>query len=210
MAPELSTKSAQDPKEGLDVISNRIAMALAKHDSLVKSWTALSARPKEPEKTQEELDAEEAALFRSEPPYLGVGAPIPSHFLISDAERNNKSLRAKFFPTKGLKASKSRDEEEKATSAKRRLMEESSDEEEGRSSLGKAKKRKMATEAPAKQAEDEDESSAKDEDAEGSQADQKTSDDLPTGSKHQSPSTKKDHSRSRSKKRDKKRNKAKH
>ena len=92
---------------------------------------------KEPTKSEAELDAEDAALFRNEPPYLGVGAPIPSHFLVSDAERNNKSLRAKFFPGKGLKGSKPRDEEEKVASAKRALNEESSDEEGGRSSLGK-------------------------------------------------------------------------
>jgi hypothetical protein len=156
MSLEDSTKSISTSKEELDVISNRIAIALAKREKLVKSWTALSTRPKEPEKTQEELDAEDAALFRSQPPYLGVGAPIPSHFLVSDAERNNKSLRAKFFPTKGLKGSKSRDEEEKAASAKRGLIEESSDEEGGRSSVGKAKKRKTTADLPSKGTESED------------------------------------------------------
>jgi hypothetical protein len=59
---------------------------------------------------------------------------------VSDAERNNKSLRAKFFPVKGLKASKARDAEEKAASAKRAAREEDSDEEQGRSGLGRAKK----------------------------------------------------------------------
>jgi hypothetical protein len=151
MALEDSIRSISTSKEELDVISNRIAIALAKREKLVKSWTALSARPKEPEKTQEELDAEDAALFRNQPPYLGVGAPIPSHFLVSDAERNNKSLRAKFFPTKGLKGSKSRDEEEKAASAKRGLIDESSDEEGGRSSVGKAKKRKTTADLPSKE-----------------------------------------------------------
>lgn len=145
MAPGESAKPAQ---EALDVISNRISLALAKHDNLVKSWTAASGRPNKREKTQEELAAEDAALFKKTPTYLGVGAPVPSHFLISDAERNNKSLRAKFFPTKGLKGSKPRDNEEKAASAKRAKVEESSDEEGGRSSLGKAKKRKKTTDAP--------------------------------------------------------------
>jgi hypothetical protein len=145
MAPDEPPKSAKLSKEDFDIISNRIAVALAKRESLIQSWTASSSRPRPAEKTQAELDAEDAALFRSEPPFLGVGAAIPSHFLVSEAERNNKSLRAKFFPAKTLKASKARDAEEKAASAKRGLKEESSDEEEGRSGLGRAKKRKMKT-----------------------------------------------------------------
>lgn len=144
MASEATSKATQASREELDTISNRVAIALAKREKLIKSWTASSAREKEPEKTQEELDAEDAALFRNQPSYLGVGAPIPSHFLISDAERNNKTLRAKFFPLKGLRAGKQRDAEEKAASAKRGLIEESSDDEDGRSSLGKAKKQKFA------------------------------------------------------------------
>jgi hypothetical protein len=165
MAPEGSIKSTQGSKEALDVISNRISIALAKHDNLVKSWTAASARPKPREKTQEELEAEDAALFRKAPLYLGVGAPIPSHFLISDAERNNKSLRAKFFPSKGLRGSKPRDSEEKATTTKRGIMEESSDEEEGRSALGKAKKRKRTADVPLNVAEVEETRTVKGEDA---------------------------------------------
>jgi hypothetical protein len=65
--------------------------------------------------------------------------------LVSEAERNNKSLRAKFFPAKGLKASKERDAEEKLVRVKRGLRDESSDEEEGRSALGRAKKQKIRT-----------------------------------------------------------------
>jgi hypothetical protein len=141
MEPDES-KPVKVSKENFDVISNRIAVALAKREALIKSWTASSSRQRSPEKTEAELEAEDAALFRNEPPYLGVGAPIPSHFLVSEAERNYKSLRAKFFPSKTLKASKARDAEEKAASAKRGLKDESSDEEEGRSGLGRAKKRK--------------------------------------------------------------------
>jgi hypothetical protein len=148
MATEDAPKSAKPTKEEFDIIQNRIQLALSKRENLIKSWTASSSR-KEPTKTQAELDAEDAALFRNEPPYLGVGAPIPSHFLVSDAERNNKSLRAKFFPGKGLKGSKPRDEDEKAASVKRALNEESSDEEGGRSSLGKAKKLKTTKTTPA-------------------------------------------------------------
>jgi hypothetical protein len=148
MSAEDAPKSAKVSQEEFITIQNRIQLALAKHENIVKSWTASSAR-KEPTKTQEQLDAEDAALFRNEPPYLGVGAPIPSHFLISDAERNNKTLRAKFFPGKGLKGSKPRDPEEKAASAKRVLNEESSDEEGGRSSLGKAKKVRTTKAQPA-------------------------------------------------------------
>jgi hypothetical protein len=145
MAPDEDAKSAKVSKEDFDVISNRIAVALAKREALIKSWTASSSRERPPEKTEAELEAEDAALFRNEPPYLGVGAPIPSHFLVSEAERSNKSLRAKLLPSKTLKASKARDAEEKAASAKRGLKDESSDEEQGRSGLGRAKKRKTQT-----------------------------------------------------------------
>ena len=145
MAPEEPPKFAKLSKQDFDVISNRLAVALAKRESLIKSWTASSSLSMQPAKSQEELDAEDAAIFRSEPPRLGVGAPIPSHFLVSEAERNNKSLRAKFFPAKGLKASKPRDAEEKLVSVKRGLRDESSDEEEGRSALGRAKKQKIRT-----------------------------------------------------------------
>jgi hypothetical protein len=141
-------KSAKITQEEFDVLQNRIQAAIAKREALVKSWTASSSR-KEPRKTDEQLDAEDASLFRNEPPYLGVGAPIPSHFLVSDAERNNKSLRAKFFPIKGLKGSKTRESEEKAASAKRAMNDQSSDEEGGRSSLGKAKKVKITKAEPA-------------------------------------------------------------
>jgi hypothetical protein len=138
------SKPAKQAKEDFAVISNRLAVAFAKRESLIKSWTASSSKPPaEPTKTEEELEAEDTALFRNQPPYLGVGAAIPSHFLVSEAERNNKSLRAKFFPTKGLKASKARDAEEKAASVKRGLKDQSSDEEEGRSGLGRAKKLKL-------------------------------------------------------------------
>lgn len=161
MAPEGSLKSAQVSKEALDVISNRISIALAKHDKIVKSWTVLSSRSKDNEKTQEQLEAEDAVLFQKAPQYLGVGAPIPSHFLVSDAERNNKSLRAKFFPSKGLRGSKPRDEEEKVASVKRAKVEESSDEEVGRSALGKAKKRKRTMDLPSKATEGNEKSSTK-------------------------------------------------
>ncbi|KAG4441444.1 hypothetical protein IFR05_003050 [Cadophora sp. M221] len=141
MAPEEPLKSARASKDELAVISNRLAIAMAKREALVKSWTASSSNSR-PEKTQEELDAEDTALFRNEPPHLGVGAPIPAHFLVNDSERGNRALRAKMLTTKGLKASKARDAEEKAASAKRGMRVESSDEEEGRSSLGRAKKSK--------------------------------------------------------------------
>lgn len=137
------SKLGVSPKEEYETISNRISVALAKHENLVKSWTSTSVHS-EPVKSQAELDAEDAVLFRNQPLYLGVGAPIPAQFLTNDTERTNKSLRAKFF-NKGLNASKSRDADEKAESAKRTLTVESSDEEEGRSGLGKAKKLKTST-----------------------------------------------------------------
>lgn len=147
MAPDEAHKSAKVSKEDFDVISNRIAVALAQREALIRSWTASSLRERPPEKTEAELEAEDAALFRNEPPYLGVGAAIPPEYLVSEAERSNKSLRAKLLPSKTLKASKARDTEEKAASAKRGLKDESSDEEQGRSGLGRAKKRRTQTRA---------------------------------------------------------------
>ncbi len=142
MAPEGLPKSAQAYKDTFAVIMNRLAVADAKRNNLIESITTSSSRS-QPRKTQEELDAEDASLFRNEPPHLGVGAPIPEHFLISETQRGNKALRAKLFTSKGLQASKARDAEEKAASAKRGMKVESSDEEEGRSSLGRAKKLKI-------------------------------------------------------------------
>lgn len=158
------SKSAKQAKEDFAVISNRLAVAFAKREALIKSWTASSSRPPTaPTKTEEELEAEDSALFRNQPQYLGVGAAIPSHFLVSEAERNNKSLRAKFFPTKGLKASKARDAEEKAASAKRGLKDQSSDEEEGRSGLGRAKKLKFTKKSEPKKQPIKDESESEEE-----------------------------------------------
>ncbi len=159
MAPDEAHKSTKASKEDFDANLNRIAVALAQREALIKSWTASSLRERPPEKTEAELEAEDAALFRNEPPYLGMGAAIPPEYLVSVAERSNKSLRAKLLPSKTLKASKARDAEEKAASVKRGLKDESSDEEQGRSGLGRAKKRK--TQARAETAEDD----GKDEDS---------------------------------------------
>ena len=143
-SPEPSKKSVGLSREEFDAFQNRIAVGLAKRQALVDSWFVAAGVQPPRKKTDEELEAEDAALFRNEPPYLGLGAEVPSHWLVSEAQNNNKSLRAKFFPTKGLKGSKARDAEEKTASAKRGLRVESSDEEEGRSGLGRAKKLKMS------------------------------------------------------------------
>lgn len=132
-------------KEQFDIMQNRIAMALAKREALVKSWTTKSSRPRDPERTDAELEEEDAKLFRPEPPYLGVGCPIPADFLVSEVEKNDKSLRAVFFSKGAWKASKKREEEDKVTSPKRKIHDEFSEEEEGRSSLGRAKKQKTTT-----------------------------------------------------------------
>ncbi|KAK6583715.1 hypothetical protein PZA11_003445 [Diplocarpon coronariae] len=139
MALKEPTKIAKVTKEDPTVILNRLAVAMAKREAMISSWETSSLWSK-PRKTQEELDAEDAILFRNEPPHLGVGAPLPAEFLVSEAERSNKSLRAKIFPTKGFKASKARNAQEKAASEKQGMRVESSDEEKGRSSLGRAKK----------------------------------------------------------------------
>jgi hypothetical protein len=129
----------------LDIIQNRVAVALAKRERLIKSWTASSSRPRLTPKTQEELDAEDAELFLIEPPHLGLGAPIPKEFLDGDAKRNdvasNEKLRHLIMGRKGgIQASKARNAQDKSGSVKRSLNGESSDEEEGRSGLGRAKK----------------------------------------------------------------------
>lgn len=142
---EPKQKTLKVSKEEFDVISNRLAVALAKRESLIKSWTASSSLPSSRTKTKtaEEQDAEDAALFRNQPQYLGVGAPIPAHFFTSDASQGSKDLRKK-FGLGGLKASKARDVEEKAASAKRaKRDQDDSDEEQGRSGLGRAKKLKV-------------------------------------------------------------------
>lgn len=131
-------------KEELDAFFARLDVARAETEAVVDSWLIKAGHTIPPKKSQAQIDAEDAALFREGPPNLGLGAPIPSWWIVSEAQQNNnKSLRAKFFPTKGLKASKARDTEEKAASAKRGLTVESSDEEEGRSGLGRAKKLKI-------------------------------------------------------------------
>jgi hypothetical protein len=130
-----------------EVIQNRLAVALAKRERLIKSWTASSSRPRPPAKTQEELDAEDAELFNPVPASLGLGAPIPMEFLEGDVKRkeiwNNDKLRSLIMGRKaGAQASKPRDGKEKAAVSKRVLESESSDDDEGRSALGKAKKSK--------------------------------------------------------------------
>lgn len=142
MTPTAITMAAD-----FDVIQNRVAVALAKRERLIKSWTASSSRPRPPPKTQEELDAEDADLFNPTPAGLGLGAPIPKEFLDGDVKRKeistNDKLRHLFIGKRaGLQASKPRDGKEKAGSAKRGLEQESSDEDQGRSALGKAKKSK--------------------------------------------------------------------
>lgn len=145
MVPMNSTK--MPVAVDFDIIQNRVAVALANRERLIKSWTASSSRPRPPPKTSEELDAEDAELFRVEPPHLGLGAPIPRGFLDGDARRkemsSNEKLRHLIMGKKGaLQAGKSRDAQGKAGSTKRDLKKESSDEEEGRSGLGRPKKLK--------------------------------------------------------------------
>jgi len=136
MAPEEGkSKSVGLSLEELDILDNKVAIALARHEEIVNGWIKASNRPpKPPIMTDEEIEAQISNYG------LGTGGGTSME---DAAELGNKSLRAKFLPSKTLKASKARDAEEKAASAKRGLMVESSDEEEGRSSLGKAKKCKQ-------------------------------------------------------------------
>lgn len=135
MAPkEGKSKSVGLSLEELDILDNKVAIALARHEEIVNGWIKASNRPpKPPIMTDEEIEAQISNYG------FGTGGGTSKE---DAAELGNKLLRAKFLPSKTLKASKARDAEEKAASAKRGLMVESSDEEEGRSSLGKAKKHK--------------------------------------------------------------------
>ena len=136
MAPEEGkSKHIGLSLEELDIIDNKVAIALARHEEIVNGWMKASNRPpKPPIMTDEEIEAQISNYG------LGTGGGTTTK---DPAELGNKSLRAKFLPSKTLKASKARDAEEKAASAKRGLRFESSDEEEGRSGLGKAKKHKQ-------------------------------------------------------------------
>lgn len=135
MAPEEKETKAKHvglSLEELEVLDNKVAIALAKHDEIVNGWIKASNRPpKPPVITDAEIEAQISNA-------LGIGGGITT-----SAELGNKTLRSKFLPSKTLKASKARDAEEKAASARRGLKGESSDEEEGRSGLGKAKKHKQ-------------------------------------------------------------------
>lgn len=122
-------------KEELAAFFARLDVARAEREAVVDSWLVKAGHTIPPKKSQAQIDAEDAALFQEGPPNLGLGEA---------QQNNNRSLKAKFFPAKGLKASKARDVEEKAASAKRGLRVESSDEEEGRSGLGRAKKLRMS------------------------------------------------------------------
>lgn len=124
-----------------DILQNRIAIAVAKRERLIKSWTSSSARPRAPEKTQEQLEAEDAELYRQAPPHLGLGAPIPKEYengiLTRKDIKGTEKLRGLLLGKKGLVGSTPRPRREEA---KLKAKEESSDEEEGRSALGKVKK----------------------------------------------------------------------
>lgn len=131
---------SEPQKLDVDAFFNRIDLIMAEKEALVRSWTAQS-KTIWPivRKTAAELKAEEDEMFRPQPPYLGVGCPIPEGYQAEDEEDTKFTARAKFGM--GLQASKRRDAEEKAESAKRAARDESSEIEGGRSSLGKKKKK---------------------------------------------------------------------
>ncbi|POS87522.1 hypothetical protein EPUL_001944 [Erysiphe pulchra] len=142
MMQNASIKPKNVSQEKFDVVSNQIGLILAQRESLIKSWTASSSYSTPPGKTVAELDAEDAALFQSQPLHLGLGAPIPSQFKLSETERNNNFLRAKLSGTRSIRSKKAKDADEKTINLKRFPKDDSSDEELGRSSLGRAKRQK--------------------------------------------------------------------
>ncbi|RKF53748.1 hypothetical protein OnM2_102022 [Erysiphe neolycopersici] len=141
--PDASIKPKNISQENFDVVSNQIGLIFAQRESLIKSWAASSLYSMPPVKTLEELDAEDAALFQSQPLHLGLGASIPSQFKLSEIDRNNNFLRAKLSGSRSIRPKKSKDADEKTIKLKRLPKDESSDEELGRSSLGKAKRPKQ-------------------------------------------------------------------
>lgn len=144
MTQDPSSKLKKQSQEDFEAVSNQISLILAQRHSLIKSWTASISDSAPPEKTSEELDAEDAALLHSQPFYLGLGAPIPAQFQLSEIERNNRLLRARLSGSKSLKSKQTRDGDEKSRYLKKlhKEIDNSSDEELGRSSVGKAKKMK--------------------------------------------------------------------
>lgn len=139
---DVSIKPKKISQENFDVVSNQIGLILAQRESLIKSWTTSSLHSTPQVKTIEELDAEDAVLFQSQPLHLGLGAPIPSQFKLSEIERNNNFLRAKLSGSRNIRSKKVKDVDDKTSNLKRLPKNDSSDEELGRSSLGKAKRPK--------------------------------------------------------------------
>lgn len=121
-------------------IQARIAIALAARENLVKSWTARSIAPKPPPKTAEEIEAERAEVYASQPK---AGIPKPGSGAVRTRQDlgGNDRLRGAMGLKRGHQGIKSR-EDGSARNGKVRKREESSDEEEGRSGLGKGKRSK--------------------------------------------------------------------
>ncbi|CAD6505624.1 BgTH12-01114 [Blumeria graminis f. sp. triticale] len=144
MTSEISDSKIKPLQVDYDIVSNRIAAALAQRESLIKSWTKSSLDHKISNGIEVQNDSEDDILSQAKYPRLGLGAPIPSQFLVSDVERNNNSLLAKFGVSKTSSAGKRKAREQKpAASTLRDSRNDSSDEEPGRSSLGRAKKPKI-------------------------------------------------------------------
>ncbi|SZF04915.1 unnamed protein product [Blumeria hordei] len=144
MTSETSPSQNKPLQVDYDIVSNRIAAALAQRESLIKSWTKSSAENKIYNGVEIQNDSEDDILSQTKYPRLGLGAPIPSQFLASDVERNNNTLLAKFGVSKTSSAGKRKARENKpAASTLRDSRNDSSDEELGRSSLGRAKKSKI-------------------------------------------------------------------
>ncbi|RKF83879.1 hypothetical protein GcM3_006022 [Golovinomyces cichoracearum] len=142
MIPEDTTRPKKSSKEKYDVISNKIGVLLSQRESLVRSWYSVP-----PAQIQEEFDADDAVLLCNQPGHLGIGASIPSNFLVSEAERSKKKLRLKLLESKNLVARKTKDTDNKVTPLKNISRDDSSDEELGRSSLGRSKKQKLSRSA---------------------------------------------------------------
>ncbi|KAL1631226.1 hypothetical protein SLS56_004473 [Neofusicoccum ribis] len=135
-----------------DVAFNRVSVALARSQSLVASW--LPPRPAEDpaaQKTPEQLQQEESALFTPGSDILGVGAEPPKDILDGSFKRNqlssNDRLRQQILGKHAAKGQKSTAASHLPTkklerpSKPSRVQEDSDDDEDGRAAMFKSKRK---------------------------------------------------------------------
>lgn len=135
-----------------DVAFNRVSVALARSQSLVASW--LPPRPAEDpaaQKTPDQPQQEESALFTPGSDILGVGAEPPKDILDGSFKRNqlssNDRLRQQILGKHAAKGQKSAAASHLPTkklerpSKPSRVQDDSDDDEDGRAAMFKSKRK---------------------------------------------------------------------